>query len=123
MASQSAVLANRTLRSDQLAFRFAEQAAALRSELRDGERRGIALIKESGLNIVLTVLRPGARIGGRDTPGACAVQVIEGRIRVLSPGPTIEMGSGELAAFDASVGQEIVALEEATVLITVALDR
>jgi quercetin dioxygenase-like cupin family protein len=122
MASQSPFLATHPLQGDQLCFNLETLTSELRADLGEADRRGVALIKEDGLNVVLTVLREGARIGGRDTPGACAIQVVDGRVRVQSPGPVVELEPGQLAAFHASVGQEVVALEEAALLVTVALD-
>ncbi len=81
----------------------------------------MALIKQAGLNIVLTALRKGATIGGRETPGACAVQVLAGRVRVESPGKARNLAAGEMATFEAA-GQSLVALEDAAVLVTVALE-
>jgi quercetin dioxygenase-like cupin family protein len=121
MTTRSTYLENHPLQKDELCVSLMAETERLWAELGSGDRRGMTLAKETGLNMVLTALRAGARIGGRETPGPSAVQVLAGCVRVQAPGPEMELRAGDMVVFNPRTGQEIVAVENSTVLVTVAM--
>ena len=47
-----------------------------------GDRNAKTLVKESGLRVVLTVMRSGARLQEHKTSGPISIQTLAGRIRL-----------------------------------------
>ena len=83
-------------------------------------RDSITLVKEAGLSVVLTHLHSGGTLREHAAPSAVTVQVLDGRVRMEIRGETIEVPAGRLVAFDAGVRHAVEALEESTLLLTVA---
>src|SRR6266540_4890809 len=90
------------------------------SEWVQGDRNAITLVKEGDLRITLTALRSGARMDPHRTDGYTSIQVMSGRLRVVSA-DTHDLGSGDLLVIGKAVVHEVVALEDAAFLLTIAL--
>jgi quercetin dioxygenase-like cupin family protein len=90
---------------------------------REQSRGAITLVKEGGLNLVLTHLHEGALMHEHRTPGAATVQVLDGRVRVQVGDETVEVTSGRLMAFNAGVRHSVEALEDSTLLLTLASEN
>jgi len=86
----------------------------------DQNRRGITLVKQGGLNVVLTHLHAGSSLAEHAAPAAATVLVLDGRVRVQVGDETFEAPSGRLIAFDAKVRHDVEAIEDATLLLTLA---
>ena len=87
---------------------------------RGASRDGVTLVKEGGLNVVLTHLHSGSRLQEHASSGPETVQVLDGRIRMQIRDETMEVPAGRLVAFDAGVRHTLEALEESTLLRTLA---
>jgi quercetin dioxygenase-like cupin family protein len=86
-----------------------------------GRSRGaVTLVKEGGLSVVLTHLHAGARMQEHASAGAATVQVLDGNVRVQVGDSTFEAPSGRLVAFDSAVRHSLEALEDSTILLTLA---
>ena len=85
-----------------------------------GDRDAITLVKEGDLRITLVLLRGGARMDPHRTDGYASIQVMAGRLRVVSA-ETYDLGAGELLVIGRGVVHEVLALEDAAFLLTLAL--
>lgn len=83
-------------------------------------RGGITLVKEGGLSLVLTHLHAGGRMQEHGTPGAATVQVLAGRVRMRIGDESLEVEAGKLMAFNAGVRHSVEAIEDSTLLLTLA---
>ncbi len=90
------------------------------SEWVSGDRNAITLVKEGDLRITLTALRSGARMDPHRTDGYTSVQVMAGRLRIVSA-DTHDLSTGDLLVIGKAVVHEVVALEDAAFLLTIAL--
>lgn len=82
------------------------------------ERRGVTLVKQGGLNVVLTHVHAGGTLAEHAAPGAATVQVLDGRVRVQVGDETLDVPGGRLVAFDAKVRHNVEAIEDSTLLLT-----
>jgi len=86
-----------------------------------GDRNAITLVKEGDLRVTLTALRAGARMDAHHTDGYTSIQVMAGRLRVAAAGDAHDLGVGELLVLGRAVVHEVLALEDAAFLLTIAL--
>ncbi|HXG41486.1 MAG TPA: cupin domain-containing protein [Dehalococcoidia bacterium] len=115
-------LREHALRGDLLLFRLRDQLEELRRALGGGQqRRGLPLLKQETVSVVLTVLRAGGDIAEHDTSGIALVQVLDGRVRLRAGSEERELVVGDLASIGPGVPHHIHALEDAAILVTVAL--
>jgi quercetin dioxygenase-like cupin family protein len=95
-----------------------DEAARLkaRPEWSSEDRLAVSLVKDDALNILLMVLKKGARLAEHRTKGPIAVQVLSGSVRFSAGSKDAELASGSMAALDRNVVHELEALEESIVL-------
>lgn len=84
------------------------------------DRRAVTLVKQGGLNVVLAYLRAGTSLDEHSAPGAATVQVLGGHVRVQVGDETLDLPGGRLIAFDAKVRHNVEAIEDSTLLLTLA---
>lgn len=120
MTEEKAYLKEHAVKGDRLLFDLTEQLKQLRAELPENrDRRGITLVKEHGITVVLTALKKGAELAEHDTPGPATVQVLDGKVEMKVGGEGFTLGPGQVVAFDARVPHEVEAASDAAILITV----
>jgi quercetin dioxygenase-like cupin family protein len=85
-------------------------------------RGSITLVKEGGLSLVLTHLHEGALLHEHAAPGATTIQVLDGHVRMQVGDESVEVKAGRLMAFNAGVRHSVEALEDSTLLLTLASD-
>ena len=120
MTEEKVYLKEHVLKADKLLFDLPGQLAELRADLpQNRDRRGITLVKEHGITVVLTALKKGAQLAEHDTPGPATVQVIDGEVEMKVGGDNLRLGPGQIIAFDARVPHEVEASSDAGILITV----
>jgi len=118
---QHTYLRTHDLAAERLLIDLGEAATELRGMAPGAQnRRAVTLVKQSGLNVVLTQLQAGNSLAEHAAPGAATVQVLDGSIRVQVGDETLEVPSGRLIAFDAQVRHHVEALEDSTLLLTLA---
>lgn len=117
-------LKEHALRGEHLLFRIPQHIAELRQSLgQDQQRRGLPLLKQEGLSVVLTVIRAGGRIAEHDTAGTTLVQVLNGKVRLTAGDAAWELGPGDLASIGPGVPHQIEGLEDAAIMVTVAMSQ
>ena len=91
--------------------------ARLRSE------KTVALFKSEHLELMRLVLPAGKSLPPHKVSGEITVQCIEGRIDVTAEGKSHVLHAGQLLYLSGNVLHGVVALEDASALVTVALRK
>lgn len=81
-----------------------------------------ALIKGRQLELVRLVLTAGKGLRQHVTPGEITVLCIEGLIELSTPAATRRLAAGQLVHLDAGTPHALLALADATALVTICLD-
>lgn len=121
-AAIPAYLRTHVLRGESLVVNLPEQLVDLQSLQPERGHRGIALVKDGPLHVVLEVMRAGSRLGEHEAPGPISLYVLEGRVRIVRPDGETSVTAGELAAVAAHVRHDVVADDESSFLLTVAYE-
>ena len=107
-----------------LRFDLAAEAEALRTEDAWGrfDRSAKTLVKEGDLRVVLTALKPGARLAEHRADAHVVVQTVSGRVRLRLPDrdETAELPAGHVLVLEPGVAHQVEAPEESVFLLTVA---
>ena len=116
----------RTLRppaGGMISLNIRAEAARLkaRPEWSSANRLAVSLVKDDALNILLMVLKKGARLEEHRTKGPIAVHALSGSVRFGAGSKCVELSSGSIAALDREVAHELEALEESAVLLITAI--
>jgi quercetin dioxygenase-like cupin family protein len=90
---------------------------------RGQSRRGITLVKQGGMSLVLTHLHSGAILQEHAARGAATVQVLDGHVRLEIGDESLDVPAGRLVAFNAGVQHSVEALAESTLLLTLVAER
>ncbi len=93
-----------------------------RPEWPSQDRLAASLVKDDALNVLLMVLKKGARLAEHRTKGPIVVHVLSGFVRFSAESKSLELSSGNMAALDRNIVHELEALEESIVLLTTAID-
>ena len=112
---------NHALHAPELLFDLPQIVEGLRPIPEDRDRSGVALVKEHGLNVVLTVMKPQCRLSGHVSRGPVSIQVLDGEVRLYARGEGKLLSTGQMAVVDAHVEHEVVAETDSAILMTVAL--
>ena len=112
---------SRALTGAHLAFNLAEQIAELREDekyVRTG-RLGRTLVKEGDLRLTMTVLAEGAEVSTHRAVSPMTLQVLEGRLHYRVGEEEFELAEGEFLFFGPGHAQDIRALEDTALLLTI----
>jgi quercetin dioxygenase-like cupin family protein len=96
------------------------EALQRESSWQQGDRNAKTFLKESGLRVVLTVLKAGAQVKEHRVPGPATVQTLSGRISLRLPDQTVELTAGRLLMLPSDLPHDVEALEESTFLVAIA---
>lgn len=83
-------------------------------------RNAMTLVKYPDMRIVLTVMRPGARIERHKTEGRVAIQTLSGRIRLNLDSEVVDLPAGRLVTLDRMVEHDVEALEQSAFLLWIS---
>jgi len=111
----------RALTGEKLTFDLAVQIAELRQDesyIRSG-RVGRTLIKAGPLRLTLTVIAEGVDIGTHHAASPMTLHVLEGRLKYRVGDDAFEIGQGEVLFFGPGHAQDIQALEDTALLLTI----
>lgn len=109
------------LTAEHLLIDLGEATTELHGVMPNGQNRGaVTLVKQGGLNVVLTRLSAGGTLAEHSAPGATTVQVLDGHVLVKIGNESLEVPAGRLIAFDARVRHSLEAIEDSTLLLTLA---
>ena len=97
--------------------------AALKREpaWQSGDRTARTLTKEGPLRVVLVLLKAGTRLAEHHADGPLSLYCISGHARFTGAGETIELRAGDLAMLDTAIEHAVDAVEESSLLLTIAL--
>lgn len=123
MSKESSRQALRPSVGGMLSINLMNEAARLRAkpEWSSGDRLAVSLVKDDALNILLMLLKKGARLAEHRTKGPIAVHVLSGSVRFGGEREYAELSPGSIAALDRDVVHELEALEESVVLLITAI--
>jgi quercetin dioxygenase-like cupin family protein len=110
----------RPLTGPHLTFDLGEAIRDLKKDeafLRSG-RVGRTLAKSGPLRLTLVVLAEGVEVGTHHAESPMTLQPLEGRLRYLVDEEEFEMGPGELLFFGPGSAQDIRAMEDTALLLT-----
>lgn len=82
-------------------------------------RLGRTLVKDEGLRLTMTVLARGAQVGTHHAAAPMTLQILEGRLTYRVGDEEFELGEGELLFFGPGHAQDIRALEDTVLLLTI----
>lgn len=114
----------RALTGENLTFDLAIQIAELRRDegyLRSG-RVGRTLVKAGSMRLTLTVVAKGVEIGTHHAVSPMTLQPLEGRLRYRVGDEEFEIGQGEVLFFGPGHAQDIRALEDTALLLTISTE-
>ncbi len=111
---------NHSLHAPEMLFDLMQIVEELRPIPADRDRQGVALVKEHGLNAVVTVMKPECRLSGHVNRGPISIQVLDGNVRLYARGEGKSLSAGQMAVVDAHVEHEVVAETESAILMTIA---
>ena len=114
----------RALAGKNLSFDLAVQIAELREDgsyIRSG-RVGRTLVKAGPLRLTLTLLAEGVGVGTHHAASPMTLQVVQGRLHYRVDDEEFELGQGEVLFFGPGHAQDIRALEDTALLLTITAD-
>lgn len=114
----------RPLAGPNLTFRFDDQIRELRADenyARSG-RAGRTLVKAGPLRLTLTCLASGVSVETHHADLPMTLQPIEGRLSYRIGAERFEIGEGEVLFFGPGHAQDIRALEDTALLLTLSRD-
>jgi quercetin dioxygenase-like cupin family protein len=102
---------------------IADETKRLKSRLdaADADREAVSLVKDYGLNVMLMLLKRGARLHDHHTKGPLTVQLMSGRVNLVAAGKPHEIAPGAVCALDREVVHSVEALEDSALLLTTAI--
>ena len=105
-----------------MSFDLERELEQLRQEesYRASDRNARTLVKETGLQVVLTVMRTGARLQEHKTSGPISLQTLTGHIRLRTPDETVDLPVGHVAMLGGEIAHDVEAVEESAFLLTIA---
>ncbi|MDH3270118.1 MAG: hypothetical protein OEN56_02225 [Gemmatimonadota bacterium] len=116
---------SRALSGENLTFDLSSQIAELRGE--DGYARsgrvGRTLIKAGSFRLTLTVVAAGIDIGTHHAAAPMTLQPVQGRLRYRVGDEQYEIGEGQVLFFGPGHAQDIRALEDTALLLTISSDE
>lgn len=87
------------------------------------QEKTIALFKATDLEVMRVVLPAGKSLPPHRVAGEITVQCIEGSVDVTADGRSHVMNAGQLLYLEGGVTHGVLALQDASVLVTIALRR
>jgi quercetin dioxygenase-like cupin family protein len=112
---------SRPLTGENLTFSMAQHITQLRQDdsyMRSG-RAGRTLVKAGMLRLTLTVLADGVEVGTHHAEAPMTVHVLEGGLRYRVEGADFELGRGQVLFFGPGHAQDIRALGDTSLLLTI----
>ncbi len=114
----------RALTGKNLSFDLGKQISELREDgsyVRSG-RVGRTLVKAGPLRLTLTLIAAGVDVGTHHATSPMTLQVVQGRLRYRVEGEEFELGQGEVLFFGPGHAQDIRALEDTALLLTITAE-
>ena len=108
---------------EMLTIKIADEIARLKGgrEWTFADRQAVSLVKDDALNVLLLLLKKGARLHEHHTKGPIAVHVVSGSVRFTKGADQRSISSGMIVALDRNVSHSVEALEEAALILISAI--
>jgi quercetin dioxygenase-like cupin family protein len=87
---------------------------------RAGDRNAKTLVKQTGLRVVLTVMRSGARLQEHRASGPISIQTLAGHVRLSTSDETVDLPVGHVVMLGGDIAHDVEAVEESAFLLTIA---
>ncbi len=112
----------RPLTGPNLTFDLKKQLRELRDDdaYRRSGRTGRTLAKHGSLRLTLTVIRKGVEVGTHHADSPMTLQTLEGSLRYRVGNDEFEIREGEILYFGPGHAQDIKALEDTALLLTIS---
>ncbi len=81
----------------------------------------VTLVKYPNLRAVLIVMKRGSSLKDHVTTGSITVHTLTGHVQLKVQGQTVDLPSGGLLSLERQIPHDLEALEESTVLLTIAI--
>lgn len=106
-----------------LTVNVADEIARLKTgpEWQSQDRHARSLVKDETLNVLLMVLKKGAKLREHHTKGPIAVQLMSGCIRFTGGANHCLLSRDEIVALDRGIPHSLEALEDSALLLTTAI--
>src|SRR5690242_2759922 len=113
----------RPLAGGMLTLKLMDEVARLKAkpEWSSANRVSASVVKDDALNILLMLLKKGARLAEHRTKGPIALHVLSGSVRFAAGNRSAELLPASIVALDREVVHELEALEESVVLLITAI--
>ncbi len=89
---------------------------------RKGDRSAKTLIKDRRQRITLVALHRGTKVASHQANAAISVQMIEGKMKVITPLRTVILEKGQILTLKAKIQHSLESLRDSAFLLTLALD-
>lgn len=119
MAHTPDYLTTHVVSGDRMVYALDNEARNLAQLAQESGRRGLALAKMPGLNIVMVGMEAGNVIGPHTVASPAAIQVLSGRVEVRLPAETVNLLQHQVAILGADVEHTVEAREASVLLVTV----
>jgi len=113
-------LKTHTLQGEHLLLDLETAARDLRALDESQDRRAVTLVRQSGLSVVLLHLRAEGVLEEHSAPGPITVSVLDGHVEMMLGDESFDVPSRRLVAFDAGVRHSVRAIDDSTLLLTIA---
>ena len=87
------------------------------------DEQTVALFKSDDLEVIRLVLLAGKSLQPHRVPGEITIQCLEGKLDVTAEGKSHLLNAGQLLFLSGNVVHGVVALENASALVTIALRK
>jgi quercetin dioxygenase-like cupin family protein len=82
------------------------------------DRNAITIFKADTISIVVTVLKQGAAMNDIQVDGFLSLQVLEGKIKIITPDGEMEVSDNNMMIFHSGIQHSIISLTDCSLLIT-----
>lgn len=112
----------RQLAGEKLTFDLTEQIQELKQDesYTRGGRAGRTLVKSGPMRLTLTVLAAGVEVGTHHAESPMTIHVLQGALRYRVGDDEFGLGRGQVLFFGPGHAQDIKALEDTALLLTIA---
>jgi quercetin dioxygenase-like cupin family protein len=124
-ASDHAYLRTHRIKGDVLRFQLPFEESNLHELAASSPtgRAGKTLVKEGSLRITQLALQKGVQLGWHEVGGAACVQILRGRLEMVTSDGKMELAPGALVVLDAGVQHSAVAMSDCVMLISIAMQE
>ena len=124
-AEDHAYLRTHRISGDVLRFQLSLEESRLheRAASSPAARAGMTLVKEGALRITQLALQKGEQLPWHEVQGTVCVQVLRGRLQMVTSRGTMDLAPGALVVLDAGVQHSALAMSDCVMLFTISMQE